>query len=86
MVYTEEYVNIPKGFYKIHKFATLTSDAMFFNGNYFMITSARKLKFVTVEHIPSLTAEKISKNLNKVINFYGMGGFVIHVILMDAEF
>ena len=53
MVYTEEYVNIPKGFYKIHKFATLTSDAMFFNGNYFMITSARKLKFLTVEHIPS---------------------------------
>ena len=79
-------MKIPEDFNKLHKFLTLTADVMFVNLNYFMIESARKLKFVTVEHIPSLTAEKISKNLNKVINLYGIGGFVIHVILMDAEF
>ena len=50
---------------------------MFFSGNGFMIKPARKKKFVTVEHIPSQTAEKISKILNKVIKIYGRCGFII---------
>ena len=40
-----------------------------------MIISARKLKFATVEHIPSQTSEQIIKSLNKVIKLYGRGGF-----------
>ena len=50
-----------------------------------MATSVRKLKFVTVEHIPSRTAVCISKSLNKVIQLYGRGGFLINVVLIDTE-
>ena len=59
---------------------------MFVNGNAFMIKSAKYLKLLTVEHIPSQTADQLSKSLIKVIKLYGRGGFIIHVILVDMEF
>ena len=52
----EEYVNISEYFYKLHKLVMLTANVMFVNGNVFMITAARKLKFVTVKHNPTQTA------------------------------
>ena len=51
-----------------------------------MIASARKLKFVKVEHIPSQTSKQLSKSLNKVIKLYGRGGFIICLIMMDMDF
>ena len=62
------------------------ADVMYVNINMFMITSARKIKFITIEHIRSRTYDQILKTLNKMINLYGRGGFIIHVILMDLEF
>ena len=53
---TEEYVNIPEYFYKIHEFLTLTADVMFVSENMFMITPESKLKFMKVEYLPSQTA------------------------------
>ena len=47
-VETEKYMNITEHFYKLHKFVTLASNVMFVNINVFVITSARKLNFVTV--------------------------------------
>ena len=38
---------------------------------------------MTLNHIPSQTADQISKNLSKVIKLYGRGGFIIYVILVD---
>ena len=37
----------------MNRFITLTADVVFVNVNLFMITSARKLRFVTFEHITS---------------------------------
>ena len=82
----EEYVKIIEDFYKLHKFVTITDDVMFVNGNAFMITSERNIKFATVEHIPIQTTDNISKSLNIVVKLYGQGGFIIRVILMDMEF
>ena len=79
-------MNITECFDKLHKFVMLTADFMFANGNMFMITSARKLKLATIEHIPSQTAEHISKSLNRMIKLYRRGGFIIRVILMGIEF
>ena len=45
-------MKIPEDFYKLHKFVTLTDEFFFVNGNVFMTTPERKLKFVTVEHTP----------------------------------
>ena len=62
------------------------ADVMYVNINMFMITSARKIKFITIEHIQSRTYDQILKTLNKMINLYGRGGFTIILILMDMEF
>ena len=59
---------------------------MFVNGNLFNITSSRKLKFVTVEKIPSQTSEQISKRLYKVVKLYGYIVLIIYLIPMDIEF
>ena len=63
------------------------TDVMFVNRNVFMVTPARKLKFLTVEHIPSQKSQQLSKTLDKLIKLYGRGGFIIFVILgyMDSE-
>ena len=45
---TKEYVKITEDFYKQHKCVTLAANVMFFNGNVPIITSARKLNFVSV--------------------------------------
>ena len=75
-------MNIPEDFYKLHKFVTLTADIVFVNVDFFMITSARKLKFVTVEHTPSRTADHLRKSLNKLIKLYRRCGLIIRMILM----
>ena len=75
-------MKIQEDFYKLHKFVTLTSGFMFVSGNAFMITSSKKLKFLTFDHISSQTADHLSKILNKVIKLYGRGGFIVVVILM----
>ena len=59
---------------------------MFVIRNAFMIKSARKLNSVTIKCIPRQTSGNIIKILNKVIKLYGIGGFVINVILTDMEF
>ena len=59
---------------------------MFVNGNMFMITSARKLKFETVEHIPIETSDHLQKSLNIVIKLNGIGGLIIRTILMNMYF
>ena len=56
---TGEYTKITEDFYKLKKFLTLTADVMFVNGNEFMITPERNIKFVKVEHIPSLTPRNL---------------------------
>ena len=58
----EECVKIPENFYKLHTFVIHTSDVIFVNRNEFMITSASKIKYVTVDNIPSLKAGHISKS------------------------
>ena len=49
-VETEEYVNIPEYYYKLHKFVVLKAYVIFADWNYCIITSARKLKLLTVKN------------------------------------
>ena len=79
-------MKIPEDFYKMHKFVMLAADFMFVDGNVCMIKSARKIKFVTVEHITSQKDEQLGKIINKLIKLYGRGRFIIRVILMDMQF
>ena len=65
---------------------TLTSDVMFVNGMPFLITLSRRIRLLTVEHIPSRTAKQLSSSLTKIVNLYARGGFVVNVVLMHQEF
>ena len=63
----------------------LAVDVIFLNRTAFLVMSARKIKFVTVNHIPSHTADQLSRSFNKVIKLYGQRGFVMSMILMDMD-
>ena len=45
-----ETLSIPRDFYKLHHFVTLTADIMFVNGVPFLTTLSRKIKLQTIEH------------------------------------
>ena len=81
-----EYLGIPKDFYRLHHFVTLTADVMFVNGIAFFTTLGRDIRFGTAEHVPSRTAKQLAKSLMKVIRLYALGGFVVRNVLMDGEF
>ena len=59
---------------------------MFVKRTAFLTTSEIKPKFVTIEYVLNKTANHISKSLNKLIELYGRGIFLIGVILMYMEF
>ena len=52
-----EYLGIPRDFYRLCHFVTLTADVMFVNGLAFFTTLGRDIRFGTAEHITSRTAK-----------------------------
>jgi hypothetical protein len=61
---------------------TLVADVFFVDGTAFLLTVARRIKFVTAEHVPVRTARSLSKHLKRVRR----AEFVVRTILMDGEF
>ena len=77
---------IPREFYHLNKFVTLTADVMFVCGFPFLVTYSRSIKYTTTEFIPTRTAGQLAKCLMKVVYGYARGGFVVNLMLMDMEF
>ncbi len=50
------------------------------------MTVARRMKFVTAEHVPVRTATNLSKHITRVLEVYKRAGLVVRTILMDGEF
>jgi hypothetical protein len=65
---------------------TLAADVFFVDGTAFLLMVARRIKFVTAEHVPVRTATSLSKHLKRVLEVYGCAGFIVRTILMDGEF
>ena len=80
------YMEIPKDFYKLHKFITLVGDVMFVNKIPSFITMSRKIRMMMAEHTPSRTAPSLAKSLIKVLQLYAKGGFGVRTVMMDMEF
>ena len=57
-----EIVRIPRYFYALHHFVTLTADVMFVNGIQFLTTLSRKIRLRTAGFLPSRTASQLSKS------------------------
>ena len=79
-----EYLEIPKDFYRLHHFVTLTADFMFVNGIPFFTTLSRYIRFGTSEHVPYRTAKQLAKFLMKFFKLYDIGGFFVRNVLMDG--
>ena len=52
----EDRVKIPRDWYKLNKFVTLTADVMFVCGLPIFVTLSRKIELVTVEYMPNRKA------------------------------
>jgi hypothetical protein len=81
-----DYVAMPQTIIQANKVITLAADVFFVNRTAFLLTVARRIKFVTMEHVPMRTSTSLSKHLKRVLKVYGRAGFVVRTILMDGEF
>ena len=81
-----DYVAVPRTLIEANKVITLAADVFFVDGTAFLLTVARRIKFVTAEHVPVRTATSLSRHLKRVLEVYGRAGFVVRTILMDGEF
>ena len=57
-----EYSDIPRNFYRLHHFGTLTADIMFVNKLPLLTTMSPDSRFGTAEHVPSCTAKQLAKS------------------------
>ena len=55
-------------------------------GMAFLLTVARRIKFITTEHLPTRTAVSLSKHMRQVLDVYECAGLRVRTILMDGEF
>ena len=70
-------LEIPRDFYRLNKFVTLTADVMFVSGIPFLVTFSRKIRIIAAKYVPSRTAQQLDNSLTKIVNTYARGGFVI---------
>ena len=81
-----DYVDIPRDFLKLHKYANLVAGVMFFNIIPFLITISLGIRFITVEHVPTCTAKQLSKIIRIILSLYAHGNMIVKSILMGMEF
>ena len=81
-----DYVAVPRNLVDANKAITLAADVFFVDGTAFLLTVARRIKFVTAEHVPVRTGLCLSKHMKRVLDVYGRAGFRVRTILMDGEF
>ena len=74
---------VPRYFYGMHKFITLTADVMFVNRVPLLVNLSREIQLFTVELLPSRTSAHLISHLMKVVKLYARDGFSIRTILMD---
>ena len=78
--------DVPPEILTEHQSVTLEIDIMFVNKMPFLITTSRKLRFGTVEHIANRQHPTIAHGITKVVNTYQRRGFRVTHILADPEF
>ena len=80
----EEYIAVTKEFVSRHKFISMAADVFFVNGIALLLTVARKLNFVTVEHTPVCIAKSLVKHIKHVLQVYDIAGFTVRYVMMDG--
>ena len=80
-----DYVETPHLILDLNKAVTLEADMLFVNGAGLFVRAHRRIKFTTLEYIPSRTKGKLGNSLRKVISLYNASGFKIRTSLMDRD-
>ncbi len=70
-----DYVAIPQEVVEANTAVTLAADVFFVDGTAFLMTASRKIKFVTVEHVPVQTAKCLCKTSGESSSHVRMGWF-----------
>ena len=81
-----DYVAVPRSLVEQNGIVTMAADVFFVDGTAFLVTLSRRIKFITVEHVPVRTAVSLSKHITRVLQVYECAGFRVRTILMDGEF
>ena len=69
------FVQIPVQLYEKLRDVTLTADVMFCNGLPFFVSISRDIKLITVQFLPSRTAEMLVDKLRSIMRIYRRGGY-----------
>ena len=81
-----QYTQIPRDFYRLHKFVTLVADVMFVNSVPFMVTQSQDIHMPTAKVLPNRKAPVLGRAITNICRHYCRGGFVVRLVLMDMEF
>ena len=81
-----DYVAVPKGFLKLHKFVTVLAYVMFLNVAPLLITIKHGINYVTAKHIPTHMAKQLSKSLKRLMKICSRSSMTIQTVLMVMEF
>jgi hypothetical protein len=76
-------VAIPWEIVEANAAVTLAADVFFVDGTTFLMMVFRKIKLVTVEHVPVQMAKCLCKHLERVHLVYEWAGFRVRKFLMD---
>ncbi len=81
-----DYVAVPCLLVEQNGIVTMAADVFFVDGMAFLVTLSRRIKFITMEHVPVRMAISLSKHITRVLQVYERAGFRVRMILMDGEF
>ena len=81
-----DYVSVARLLVETNRIITITAYVFFVDGTPFLTTVARRMKFITAEHVSVRTASNLSKHIMRVLVVYKQAGFVVRTILMDWDF
>ena len=80
------FLHIPKGFYVLHIFFTLTANVMFVNLVVLLTNLSRDIRMFADKYLESCASTILSSSLNKVACLYSQRLFIVRVILMFLDF
>ena len=82
----KDYVDIPTELKQVHKDVELCVDIMYIHNIMFLVTVSRKIKYVTIDPIPSRKKSDVIVAFDNVFRIYNQGNFQIKIVHADPEF
>eukprot|EP00957_Ditylum_brightwellii_P162121 12343332-Ditylum_brightwellii.AAC.1 len=79
-------IDKPKELRQLHNKVTVAADLMYINAIPFMVSIARKIKFITIQRLIKKARSELFKAIKNIVVTYWPRDFYPEVMLMDSEF